>query len=116
MSITEELTPFERDLRARDLLDVARQITNPFGLRPEDLRHNPRARTAPPVVAEARARFARHLRDNCHWTLAMIAALMSYKSRHMVFYLLGEGEGHRVEASQRRAAKFAGKGEPRGPR
>lgn len=113
MSVTDDLTSFEKDLQARNLLDKAREICAPFGLRPDDLRRSSKTRRmAPPIVAEARARFARHLHEQCQWSYAMIGDFMGYKNRHMVFYLIGAGAGQKNESARRRAARFADKGKP----
>ena len=101
---------FCQELETRGLVDTGQAIVELFGLHLDDLRHTSDGPVAPPVIAEARARFARHLHRTLGWSLAMVAELMNYKSRNMISYLIGDGEGPKHKSARRRAAKFAGKG------
>lgn len=112
MSVTEQPSTFEQELKARKMLGIAREITSPLGLLPDDLRHDPEGPIASPVIAEARSRFAQHLHLTLGWSLAMTANLMNYKSRNMISYLIGAGKGPKHNSARRRSRKFADKGRP----
>jgi hypothetical protein len=84
--MTAPLTEFEQQLEARSLLEAARAVVQPFGLRPDDLQRTS-SKKAAPVVAEARSRFVQLLRDR-GWTGTMVAALLGYRDRCVVHMLV----------------------------
>lgn len=106
MSLAENLTAFEKELKARALLDLARECCAPFGLRADQLQRRPRDPVAALAVVEARARFARCLYEDKAWSTAMIGALLGYK-RNTIFYLMGRGtEDRRLTSVARRAVRI----------
>ncbi len=106
MSVTEDLTPFERDLQVRGLLDHARSICVPYGLRADQLRRTPGKRTSPSILVEVRRIFVAHLVEHCGWSHSMAAALLGYKDRYGIHFVLGLGGAKKKAAAERRTKKL----------
>lgn len=87
MSVTEELTPFEKELKARSLLTFTRKICRPVALRPDDLHRTTKGERAAAVVTNARAKLAKHLIAK-GWSYPMIARLLGYPEHTTVMRLV----------------------------